>query len=129
MAKLPVTKARLSTSIKVWYILSEQLTAVSLQLTNQGSNVINLSVSSISSLAPRFIDGVVKFHELEDRGTDPRYEIDGKISGDVIGRILNVTEKKIQIDRTVLYKDDIVDFFEFPDELVQEEKSFAILKI
>jgi len=119
-AKLPLTKARLSTSIKIWYIESSQITP---------DVLLNPKAADLPSLKPRFINGVEKFHEVDDRMTDPRYECDSKKRGDVIDRILKVVEKKISIDRVVFYKDDVADFFEFPShELIDQNTPFAILK-
>ncbi len=119
-SKLPKTKARLSTSIKIWYIESSQITP---------DVLLHPQATDLPSLKPKFIDGVEKFHEVDDRLTEPRYECDSKKRGDVVDRILKVVEKKISIDRVVFYKDDVADFFEFPSkELIDQNTPFAILK-
>ena len=119
MAKLPKTQARLSYSIKLYLIKSSVLTPEILR-----------KPESIKDLSPRFIDGVEKFHEVEDRITDPRYELDGKKTGDVVGRILKTVEKRLSIDRAVMYKGDVADIFNIPErELVDQTTPFALLKI
>lgn len=117
-AKLPVTNARLSTSIKVYFIESSQLTP---------DVLLTPEAVSLPNLKPRFIDGVEKFHEVDERGTEPRYETDSLVRGDVIDRIIKVVEKRISIDRVVFYKNDFGDFFEF-EYLVNQTAPFAILK-
>lgn len=123
MAALPKTKARLATSIKLFYIKTGALVA---------STLSNPKV--LDQLQWKLIDGVEKFHETEDRVTEPRYETDGKKTGDVMGRIIKTVEKKISIDRTVMYKDDVLDFFDFANtdstnELVNQTSGFVIAKV
>jgi len=126
MTNLPNTNARLSTSVKFYYAKNSNFTPDILQ-----------NPQALQSLSWHLIDGVEKFHEVDDRITDPRYEVDGKKPGDIIGRIIKVVEKRLSIDRTVFYEDDVADFFDLTSsgvkdatkELINQTESFAIMKV
>lgn len=119
MPRLPITQARSALSIKLFLIKSSYLTP----------DILKVAPGRISEFAPIPIDGVEKFMEHETRETDPRYENDADISGNIVGRVRKITTKIITIDRTVMYANDVGDLFDVGGELINENIPFAILKI
>ena len=117
MAKLPVTKARSSLSIKLYFVPSIP------------TNILTFTPSQIKSFKPQTISGVEKFTEHESRHSTPRYEVDADIAGNVVGRVRTITEKKITIDRTVMYANDINSVLDVGIELIDQNVPFAILKV
>lgn len=115
---LPLTGVRLSYSAKFWFIPSDNLTIDILRKP---------SSASVHNLHPKFISGIEKFHEVDDRITEPRYECDSAKRGNIIGRVTQVIERKISIDRCVLYSDNIGGVFGI-DDLINQTSPFGILK-
>ena len=119
MSRLPNNKARSPFSIKLFLIKSSSITPA----------LLTLQPERIQEFKPIVIHDVEKFTEHESRHSDPRYEVDADITGNVIGRVKKITEKKITIDRVVTYQDDVNDFFDIGAELIDQTQSFAIVKI
>jgi len=121
MAKLAKTKARLATSVTIRAVKGPIDTS---SLSDEDA-IRALSESSVK------IGAVQTFSEATPRGTDPRYELDADITGDIVERIPRLVDRTLRINRAVLYTADMLEAFGFTDidDIVDQNVPFVVFKV
>lgn len=120
MAKIPVTTARLSTSITIRAIKGDLSTASS------------GDAAAIAALAQKaqVIGAVISFSEENPRGTTPRYELDAAKAGEMVERTPGLADNTLTLNRVVLYEADMLEAFGFTDaqSIIDQNLPFIIVK-
>ena len=107
--KLPQTNARLSISA---YFEVEIV-------DDDGSITGAVKLGSIES-----------FRESNPRTTEPRYQFDDDDPGDIIERIPTLVDRRLTIDKAILYTEDLLQAFGSADliDIIDMKKPFNIIK-
>jgi hypothetical protein len=73
----------------------------------------------------------MSFTERSPRTTEPRYELDADIAGDIVERIPRLVDKTLTINRAVLYSADMLEAFGFSDaqEIIDQAVPFVVVKV
>lgn len=121
MAKLAKTIARMATSVTIRAIKGD----ISVDALSDADAIRALSESSIK------IGAVKTFSEKSPRTTEPRYELDADIAGDIVERIPKLVDRTLTINRAVLYSADILDAFGFTDisDIIDQNVPFCVVKV
>ncbi len=122
MAKLSKTRIRLATSVTIRAIRGE----VNVDSLNDADAIRALSDSSVK------IGAIESFSEASPRSTEPRYELDAEVAGDIVERVPQLVDRTLTINRGVLYSTgDILAAFGFTDitDIVDQNIPFVIMKV
>jgi len=120
MAKLPVTNARLSTSITIRAIKGDLAIAA-------GGDA-----AAIQALAAKakVVGAVISLTEENPRATTPRYELDAAQAGAMVERTPGLADNTLTLNRVVLYGADMLEAFGFTDaqSIIDQNLPFIIVK-
>ena len=122
MAKLSKTRIRLATSVTIRAIRGE----VNVDSLGDADVIRALSESSVK------IGSIESFSEASPRSTEPRYELDADLAGDIVERIPQLVDRTLTINRGVLYsRGDILQAFGFDDifDIADQNVPFVIMKV
>jgi hypothetical protein len=121
MAKLAKTIVRMATSVTIRAIKGD----VNVDSLSSADAIRALSESSVK------IGAVKTFSEKSPRTTEPRYELDADIAGDIVERIPKLVDRTLTINRAVLYSADILDAFGFTDisDIIDQNVPFVVVKV
>ena len=119
MAKLPVTKARSSLSVKL-YIIPQDVDITIMTSTN---------IASLTAVA-KVVGAIESFSEANPRTTNPRYELNSDNPGEIVERMPTLADRTLTINRAVLYTSDIMQLLGVNDfnDVIDNYKAFAIMK-
>jgi hypothetical protein len=120
MARLPKTKARLSTSITIRAVRGDLETAAS----GDAQAILDLATRAV------VIGAVLSFAEENPRGTTPRYELDADRAGEMVERTPGLADNTLTLNRVVLYESDILAAFGFTEgvSILDQDIPFLIVK-
>jgi len=123
MADLPLTNARLATSIKIYSIKDD------LDLTQNLSSIAgNIASGKYGSATP--IGAITKLEEVNSRTAPARYEVDADSAGEIVERIPQLVDRTLRIERIVLYSGDAIKAIANVDaDLINQTKPFTIAKV
>lgn len=121
MAKLAKTVARMATSVTIRAIKGE----VNVDSLSSADAIRALSDSSVK------IGAIKTFSEKSPRTTEPRYELDADLGGDIVERIPKLVDRSLTINRAVLYSADILEAFGFSDinDIIDQNVPFVVVKV
>lgn len=121
MAQLPKTQARLSTSVTIRALRGE----VNTDSLTDADAIRALSESSVK------VGAVMSFTERSPRTTEPRYELDADLAGDIVERIPRLVDRTLTINRAVLYSSDMLEAFGYTDaqDIIDQNIPFVVVKV
>ena len=122
MARLSKTRIRLATSVTIRAIRGE----VNIDSLGDADAIRALAESSVK------VGAIESFSEATPRGTDPRYELDAEIAGDIVERVPQLVDRTLTINRGILYqRGDILEAFGFTDitDIADQNVPFVIMKV
>jgi hypothetical protein len=120
---LPLTNARLATSIKIYAIKDD------LDLSGDLSSIASSIASGKYGKAVP-IAAITRLEEVNNRPATPRYEIDADSAGEIVERIPQLVDRTLRVERIVLYSSDAIKAIADVDaDLINQTKPFTIAKV